>query len=65
MNFKQNAINNKSELHNINYLTSEHTKDLQQSRYIKIENDVDKIWKHNDRAKEASSNREILHGIEN
>ena len=64
LNFKQNPINNKSDLNNINYLVSEHVKDLQQSQYIKFENDVEKIRKHNNRVKEASLNRETF-GINN
>ena len=40
---KHNPINSNQSLNSINYLASEHTKCLQQSPYIKIEDDTDKI----------------------
>ena len=47
----------------INYLTSEHVKCLQQSRYIKIETEVDKLMKHKNRCKNAAHACELL-GLE-
>lgn len=60
MNFRMKPINNKSKLDNIDYLASEHVKDLQLSQYIKFESNVEKIKKHNQRIREASMNRETL-----
>lgn len=53
LNSKFNPINNKQQLEVINYLTSEHVQSLQQSEYIKLENDVNRIMAHNSRAKTA------------
>ena len=47
----------------MNYLTSEHVKSLQQSRYIKIETEVDKLIQHKNRCKDAAQASEML-GLE-
>lgn len=41
--FKYNPINNNSNLKMVDYLGSEHAKSLQQSQYIKFENDVKRM----------------------
>ena len=58
--FKHNPINNNSNLKEIDYLGSEHVKSLQQSQYIKFENDVARIMEHSDRCKSASITRESM-----
>ena len=58
--FKHNSINNNSSLNMVNYLASEHVKSLQQSPYIKIENDIKHVMKHNQYLKKATKNREEL-----
>ena len=44
----------------INYLTSEHAKSLQQSKYIKFENDVQRILEHKQRMRQAQDNKDNL-----
>ena len=60
INSKFNPINNKTNLEVINYLASEHVMSLQQSQYIKFENDVNRIMKHDNLVRKAQTNREIL-----
>ena len=58
--FKHNSINNNSSLNMVNYLASEHVRSLQQSPYIKIENDIKHVMKHSQHLKKATKNREEL-----
>ena len=60
MNFKHTPINHRQNLEMINYLTSEHVKCLQQSKYIKFENDVQRILEHKERMRQAQENKENL-----
>lgn len=60
MNSKYNPVNNKSNLDLINYLASEHAQCLQQSQYIKFENDVGRIMEHDGRFRRAQITRANL-----
>lgn len=60
INSKHNAINIKCKLQMMNYLASEHAKDLQQSQYIKIETNAKNLMKRILRSQQALVKREAL-----
>ena len=60
MNLKHTPINQKQNMAMIDYLTSEHIMCLQYSKYIKFENDVQRVIEHKERSRMAQNNKDNM-----